>query len=52
MYFNYNQCYINVFQMNGGNNGLTMYNVHVMFEISAKTICMKEIIALTPMSVL
>jgi DNA-binding ferritin-like protein len=26
-------------------NGLTVYNVHVMFEISAKTIYMKEIIA-------
>ena len=38
MYFNYNQCYINVFQMNGWINGLTVYNVHVMFEISAKTI--------------
>ena len=44
MYFNYNQCYINVFQMNGWISGLTVYNVHVMFEISAKTICMKEII--------
>jgi hypothetical protein len=32
MYFNYNQCYINVFQMNGWINGLTVYNVHVMFE--------------------
>ena len=30
--------YINVFQMNGWINGLTVYNVHVMFEISAKTI--------------
>ena len=40
MYFNYNQCYIN-----GWINGLTVYNVHVMFEISAKTIYMKEIIA-------
>jgi hypothetical protein len=38
MYFNYNQCYINVFQMNGWISGLTVYNVHVMFEISAKTI--------------
>ena len=38
MYFNYNQCYINVFQMNGWINGLTVYNVHVLFEISAKTI--------------
>ena len=45
MYFNYNQCYINVFQMNGWINGLTVYNVHAMFEISAKTIYMKEIIA-------
>jgi hypothetical protein len=26
-------------------NGLTVYNVHVMFEISAKTIYMKKIIA-------
>ena len=51
MYFNYNQCYINVFQMNGWINGLTVYNVHVMFEISAKTIYMKEIIALKPMNV-
>ena len=32
MYFNNHQCYINVFQMNG------WINVHVMFEISAKTI--------------
>jgi hypothetical protein len=32
MYFNYNQFYINVFQMNGWINGLTVYNVHVMFE--------------------
>ena len=47
MYFNYSQCYINVFQMNGWINGLTVYNVPVMFEISAKTTCiyMKEIIA-------
>ena len=45
MYFNYNQGLINVFQMNGWINGLTVYNVHVMFEISAKTIYMKEIIA-------
>ena len=45
MYFNYNQCYINVFQMNGWIIGLTVYKVHVMFEISAKTIYMKEIIA-------
>ena len=52
MYFNYNQCYINVFQMNGWINGLTVYNVHVMFEISAKTIYMKEIIALKPMNLL
>ena len=44
MYFNYNQCYVNVFQMNGCVNGLTVYIVHVMFEISAKTIYMKEII--------
>jgi hypothetical protein len=36
VYFNYNQCYINVFRMNGWINGLTVYNVHVMFEISAK----------------
>jgi hypothetical protein len=36
---------INVFQMNGWINGLTVHNVHVMFEISAKTIYMKEIIA-------
>ena len=43
MYFNYNQCYINVFQMNGLVNGLTVYNAHVMFEISAKTIYMKEL---------
>jgi hypothetical protein len=28
----------NVFEMNGWINGLTVYNVHVMFEISAKTI--------------
>jgi hypothetical protein len=33
-----------VFQMNGWVNGLTLYNVHVMFEISAKTIYIKEII--------
>jgi NADH:ubiquinone oxidoreductase subunit E len=38
MYFNYNQCHINVFQMSGWINRLTVYNVHVMFEISAKTI--------------
>ena len=37
MYFNYNQCYINVFQVNAWVIGLTVYNVHVMFEISAKT---------------
>jgi hypothetical protein len=33
MYFNYNRCYINVFQMNGWINGLTVYNVHVMMGI-------------------
>jgi hypothetical protein len=33
-------------------NGLTVYNVHVMFEISAKTIYMKKIIVLKPMNVL
>ena len=38
--------------MNGWINGLTVYNVHVMFEISARTIYMKEIIVLKPMNVL
>ena len=29
--------------MNGWINGLTVYNVHVMFEISAKTIYMTTV---------